>query len=483
MKTPQEFRIEVYEKRNAQLAARRKSRRLAAVCVPLALVVTVCAIFAPRLLGIPFRTARSSNIPLLLQAGKPAEIKQVTSDDEAEAENQLINPDFHTSLNGFARDSTALLANDFEENACYSPVSLYYALALAGSGAQEKTEQEFLDVLNAPDMGWLSDQCGKYYRQHYRSDENNKFLLANSLWMDGNLSFEQDFLNGAENDFYSSLFQANFTDPALGEEMTKWISDNTNGLLAPEFEFDPDTVMEIINTVYFYAKWSEPFYEDLNFQGDFHKADGSTVTTEFMHGGTLFGSVLEGNGFTRASRSFYGGGEMIFILPDEGVCPEELLSDPATFEEMFFPRDPEEYISCGIEWSVPKFSFDCEYDLADTMKAIGLRSAFDPGAADFSGISKEIAEKLGLYISAVRQGTHIGIDEKGAEAAAYTEIAMTVGSAAHPKRIVEMNLDRPFLFAIVKDSSTDQLISETDGYAKTSGSLLFVGVCGDPTKG
>jgi len=518
MKTAREFRVEVYEKRDARLLARKKAKKRTLLCVPLALAVLVGGVFAPRLLRIAQRT----HIPLALQAGKPAEVKQVTLEDyhslqdkylsetgltesaltgedrdeihsrylAMQAENQLISPDFHTALNSFARDSAVLLADDFEENACYSPVSLYYALALAGSGARGKTERDFLDVLHAPDKTWLADQCGRYYRQHYNDGEDYKFLLANSIWMDGRRSFEQEFLNGGSNDFYSSLFQADFTDPALGNEMTKWVSDNTNGLLSPEFEFDDDAVMEILNTVYFYAQWTNVFIEEMNTQEDFHRADGSTVTAEFMQKGTIQ-SVLEGNGFTRASLPLsvsyyagrlYGGGEMIFILPNEGVSPEELLSDPETFEEMFFPHDREEYAYCRVIWSVPKFSFGCEYDLADTLKALGLESAFDLGTADFSGISREIAEVKGLYISGARQGTHIGIDERGVEATAYTDIEMADGSSA-PEKTIEMNLNRPFLFAITKYSDTDQLISEEEGYEKVEGPLLFVGMCGDPTKG
>ncbi len=516
MKTPQEFRIEVYEKRDAKLAARKKARRLTTLCVPLALVVLLGGVFAPRLLGGDGHIAKKANIPLALQAGKPAKVKQITSDnaralweeylsensmteneitesdyDEVhsrysalEAENQLISPDFHTALNSFARDSAVLLADDFEENACYSPLSLYYALALAGSGAAGKTEQEFLEVLHAPDMDWLSDQCGRYYRQHYSDSERYQFLLANSIWMDGSRSFEQDFLDGAENDFYASLFRANFTDPALGDEMTKWVSDNTNGLLAPEFEFDPNTVMDILNTVYFYAEWSEPFYEEANTQGDFHKADGAAVTAEFMRAIST-GSVFQGNGFTRASLplSVSGSdGEMIFILPDEGVAPQELLSSPEAFEKMFFPGDPEEYVNCRVKWRVPKFNFDCEYNLADMLKAQGLSTAFSSDTADFSGMSREIAEQQGLYISNVRQGTHIGVDEKGVEVAAYTEIMQAAGFGLLPDEIVEMNLDRPFLFAIAKTSRTDQWNDEEDDYEESGGSLLFVGICGDPTR-
>ena len=103
---------------------------------------------------------------------------------------------------------------------------------------------------------------------------------------------------------------------------------NTGGLLNPKFTFSEEQMLSIINTVYYNAQWSDQFSQEYNTNEEFHKADGSTVTAEFMHMGKGFGRAYEGTGFTRASLSLRNGDEMIFILPDEGVSTEELLSRP-----------------------------------------------------------------------------------------------------------------------------------------------------------
>ena len=46
---------------------------------------------------------------------------------------------------------------------------------------------------------------------------------------------------------------------------------------------------------------------------------------------------------------------------------------------------------------------------------MGIRAAFSPGQADFSGISGEKGE---LYLQKVKQKSFIGVDENGVEAAA-----------------------------------------------------------------
>ncbi len=518
MKTSEEFKAEVYEKRDRRLAARRRARKQALLCVPLAFLVVLGGVFAPRLLSGNHIQPRAGQIPRLLQVGTPtapkdlsfynlmesAEYAQLQKAGDAKqdasssayleladdtehhwsleenelqelSETALIDPEFTKVLNDFAKNSTVLLSKEFGENSCYSPLSLYYALALTGSGAGGSTKQEFQSVLYDQKDGWAEEQCGKYYRQHYHDNEESKFWLANSLWMDGRYSFGEDFISGAEENFYSALFQVDFTDPSLGEEMTKWVSENTGGLLNPEFTFEKEQMLSIINTVYYNAQWSDQFSQEYNTKEDFHKADGSTVTAEYMHMGKSFGYAYEGNGFTRASLFLKNGDEMVFVLPDEGASTVELLSDPKAFENMFYPKAYEEFTSCQLHWSIPKFSFDCEYDLKNMLTDLGLKKAFDPVIADFSNMGK-----VELYLSEAKQGTHIGVNEDGVEAAAYTEIAMEAGAAAPPDKIIEMKLNRPFLFAILSSDASKDLTWENRSETMSS-SLLFLGACGDPT--
>ncbi|MDD6888043.1 MAG: serpin family protein, partial [bacterium] len=58
---------------------------------------------------------------------------------------------------------------------------------------------------------------------------------------------------------------------------------------------------------------------------------------------------------------------------------------------------------------------------------------------------------------------HIGIDEKGVEAAAFTRIDVSGAANVEPPH-VEMTLDRPFLYAVTA----------------ANGALLFIGVVGNP---
>jgi serpin B len=73
---------------------------------------------------------------------------------------------------------------------------------------------------------------------------------------------------------------------------------------------------------------------------------------------------------------------------------------------------------------------------------MGMPLAFDPGRADFSGMTD--AERL--YISAVIHQANIDVDEKGTTAAAATAVVMRAGSV--PGELVVLRVDRPYLFAL-----------------------------------
>jgi serpin B len=104
---------------------------------------------------------------------------------------------------------------------------------------------------------------------------------------------------------------------------------------------------------------------------------------------------------------------------------------------------------------MPKFEFDSEFGLKDTLADMGMPVAFSPDEADFSGMTGNSE----LFISDVIHKAFVAVDEAGTEAAAAT--AVIVGTTSMPTEPpVEVTVDRPFIF-LIRDIET--------------GSILFVG--------
>jgi serpin B len=375
-------------------------------------------------------------------------------------EQYPVDEDFQSLLDDFSyRTGSALLKDNAGKNINFSPLSLYYALAVASTGAGGDTRGQMLDLLGASDSEYLSVQCKNLYNNLYKDNEIGKLRIANSIWMDNDmngepLKFKDSFVENAAKNLYATSHSVDFSEKATGKAMAAWISDNTNRKLSSVPDINPDQILSIINIVYFYDEWIDRFDKEKTAEDIFHLSDGKEVKCDFMNRTYPSHGFSKGEDFTRSSLSLKNASRMIFILPDEGIEINELLSSPERMREAF---EGGEGFYGKVVWKVPKFSFGSKLDLSDTLKELGVKSAFSQNA-DFSGITDHMA-----FISNVLQETHIGIDENGVEAAAFTRI--DYAGAAMPKDEAEMILDRPFIYGIVADT----------------GGLLFVGICENPT--
>ena len=105
---------------------------------------------------------------------------------------------------------------------------------------------------------------------------------------------------------------------------------------------------------------------------------------------------------------------------------------------------------------LPKFSATKDFELGDTLSAMGMPSAFSASAADFSGMDGQ----RDLFISKVIHKAYVNVDEAGTEAAAATAITMSPTAVLRPKQPAEFKADHPFIY----------LLRETQ-----SGAILFMG--------
>ena len=318
-------------------------------------------------------------------------------------------------------------------------------------------------LLGAADTDTLAQNCADLYKALQRDEEYSKLYLANSVWTRNDIAPKADYADRLKDSFYAEQFSVPF-DAKTNRKMTQWVKDNTKGLLSPAFDHDDNTMEVLLNTIYFKDAWLEPFFESATTSDSFTTADGTECSAEFMHTATV-GSACVCADYARASLPFMSGGEMEFILPAEGETVDSLMSTYGlqrllgSDAQSRIEKPP--YQSYEIRWSVPKFKMGGERDLIPMLKTLGITDAFDEKKADFSA-----ASEIASYISAVRQGTYFSVDETGVEAAAFTEIAKDECTSIGPDQSLEMNLNRPFLYAV----------------RSGDGTLLFVGVCANPTE-
>ena len=345
-------------------------------------------------------------------------------------------------------DFTAVTAAELfscrDENTVYSPVNLYMALAMLSEASAGDTRAEVLELMGTDDPRTAANAMWKMIYQ----DGRGKTLAANSMWGGETWPVKQSLADTLAEHYYADTYTVPMGTKEANEAMQSWLNEHTEGLLEDAvkgIESDPDTILTLMSSLYFEQMWSDKFQESATAPDIFTHADGSETEIDFMHAGGS-GAWYRGENFVMAARSFQDdGGRMLFILPDEGVLPEQLLTDEDTVAEIL-TAGLDEY--SRIEWSVPKFDVNSDLELSEQLQALGVEKAFDGNVSDFSPTTDEVAAELSL----VQHAARVTIDENGCTAAAFTVMMMNAMSAMPPDAVLEMNLNRPFAFVIFNDA-------------------------------
>ena len=351
-------------------------------------------------------------------------------------------------IDGFIRASTSKIFADTEDqNLIYSPVNVYMALAMLAEVSDNNTRKQILDLLGEESIADLRKQANAVWNRNYCDDGTVTSILAASVWLSEGLGYNKDTLDVLAKDYYASSFSGVMGSEEYDKLYRDWIDEQTGGFLKDQtssLSLDPATVLALVTTVYFRAKW-DVFNPEGTAEDTFRSPTGD-VKCDFMNASFSDSPYYWGDKFAAASVDLVNSGRVWFILPDEGVTPEDLFADSEALSFMLSDSEAkysyEDQKAVRVNLSVPKFDVNSSADLVGTLKSLGVTDCFDIGKADFSPMLNVPAA-----VSSVKHGARVAVDEEGITAAAFTEIALC-GAAAPPEEEVDLKLDRPFIFVI-----------------------------------
>lgn len=367
---------------------------------------------------------------------------------------------------GFDFDLFRQVAEDEREGEAYrnfflSPESLRIALMMAYNGAAGETAGAMASVLGIEGMTLeeANRSMSELLKLLKETGRGVEVEIADSLWAKEDIDFKDDFIERNQ-EYYSAEVEQLTTPGPINE----WVDEKTQGKITEIVdEIKPNTILFLINALYFNGEWTNEFEESRTSEEDFTLQDGSTIKASLMHQSGTY-RYME-NDVLQAVEIPYGEEEeagMLIFLPRN---PEDLTSVVEQLSGEKYDEWVSQMASSDGDIAVPKFKLEYEKSLNDTLEALGMGIAFDPGKADFANMVA--AESVGgenVYISEVLQKTYLDVNEKGTEAAAVTSVEVGVTSAPVTDRF-EMVVDHPFLMAI-RDSET--------------GTILFMGLIANP---
>ncbi|XP_036738075.2 alpha-1-antitrypsin-like protein CM55-SI isoform X1 [Manis pentadactyla] len=234
---------------------------------------------------------------------------------------------FYQSLAGQSNTSNIVL----------SPVSIAIAFAMPSLGTKGDTHTQILHGLDVnfkkvPKADDVHKAFHHLLNTLNRSDSQFQLATKSAVFIDKNLKHVHNFLKTVKNTYHTEAFPINFEDT---EEAKKQINDyaekGTQGKIVDLVqELDKDTVLVLVNYIFFKDSWKDKFEAKHFGEGDFHVEEKTAIRVPMATCLGVFGLHWDrGLSCWVLLRHFEGRARAFLLMPDPGKMPqlEESLSE------------------------------------------------------------------------------------------------------------------------------------------------------------
>ncbi|KII73105.1 Antithrombin-III [Thelohanellus kitauei] len=352
-----------------------------------------------------------------------------------------------SSVNEFGQNVLQQLfrSQNFTGNVAFSGVSLYVTMAILSVGLREKTAKQLADFMGN-DFQKLHDE--KNWKGSESADELTR--LRKGIETSSTLSsvlfhgvpVHKSFEQISKDIFGLELDKIDFTDPTKAmNKMNKFVEKATKGMLKDVFKqpMEQDTLMVLINVLYFYGEWEKKFSRDLTSKKPFETGQ-EEVMVDMMYEKEDYQIYLDDDNnvdyiFLSFKREgLYG----VVVLPRPGIQLKDILNNKSSYD-LNRPFELSKERKARLE--LPKFNFMSELNLVQTFMDNNVSDLFTRGQADMSGMISGSG-----FVGSLIQVAKINVDETGTTASAAT--VLRIQPASLEWDVVDFFVRRPFVYHI-----------------------------------
>jgi serpin B len=395
------------------------------------------------------------------RAGKPAEKPRIDPSSSFVTSLRLRDPRrdaLARGANQFAIDLYSKLAARTPGNLVLSPDSISHAMGMAYAGARGETAREISDalhyILRQEDVVSTLGSSGISFGL---GSFGSRLGRVNQIWAAEGTEFLKPYEDLIRFRFRGDLAHLDFSDRAKATEIINdWAVSRSEGSILRGV--GPDDVPQgnafiVASFVRFAGGWTTPFPREATKLASF-STGGADVDMALMHlasdsCGHAVLDDLEVLEKTYADRGY----SLIVLLPPKK--PGALAQIEAALSENNLGKWLGAVEQRRVEVFLPRFRVESSLNLRPQFEALGIRRAFDPRQADFSGMAQR---KLAL--GTVLHRAFAEVDERGSRPLFEGASNETVAAEKAPENQPVFRADRPSLF-IVRNNM--------------SGSILFIG--------
>jgi serpin B len=331
-----------------------------------------------------------------------------------------------------------------DKNVVISPLSVQIALYMAINGAEGTTENEILEMLQCKgcDIKSINEQTKLLVQLLSKESGHPTLSLANGFFYDDKgLTLSPSFKNDLVD--YECVFEkTNFSDKVQALSLiNNWVKEKTKGKIEAILDdIKPQDIAFLINALYFKSDWSAGFPETFTREDDFYTSKNEKKKTAFIGDDRSVPFYLDSS-TKLVDIPFKDSTYSITLIRQEGG--NEILN-PDIYQDLIKKVNYNRAII-----TFPKIKVNYSNDIIQSLKALGMTTAFNPNTADFSSIG--IASNR-IFINQLKHKVVLDIDEKGAEGAAVTSIGFGVTSMPP-----YLKFDKPF-FIVLRHIQSNTII-------------------------
>lgn len=355
---------------------------------------------------------------------------------------QKIDDSFLLAQGDFALNLFKTEAKKHNENLNISPYSLSFALSMVAGGAEGQTLSEFERTLM---RGIKRDRWNGNMHSLLKQIDSS-IMQADSLWLENNgKNINQAFIESTAGYFDASVHYINFEADDAADELNNWVNQSTRGRIKSiADDFTPNTRIFLANTVYLNTSWSSTHSEKAVKQEAFNCADGTQSTVKMMY--TVLKNsknYLSDNQCEGYIKNCAGNYRFVALMPKDGVNIKDFI---ASLNAEKLKALAENAQSKKIKAGMPCFNIESSINFMESLKEMGIKSAYNESLADFSSIRDDKS----LFMGNTLQKTVINVDLEGVRASAATGQEIVMMSPV-PTEEITVVLNRPFVYAVLNE--------------------------------
>jgi len=305
---------------------------------------------------------------------------------------KIVPTDYTTYNNNNGMEIFNLIPGD----KVLSPFGIMLMMLIIMNGANDNSLQQLMNIFGIGNLDELKKKLPIY------KTILNRINITNGFFIDDKYKIDPKFENVFNN--YCGLYNVNFNDAKVYENINKWVMNNSDNLIHQCVSNDiinGYTKMMVINAMYFKGIWKIPFNKKETREMPFYSLNNSnTKKVQMMHQSNLFNYYEDAEEqlieVDYKNPSYCMG----FILSKNGL-PK--LNGVSIFEHI---KDLTTY---DVSLYIPKFIQRSKFDFVNLLKIKGIHDIFDNNKANLFNIHMDVNNPL--CISNIIHDATVEVDE------------------------------------------------------------------------